>query len=135
MGFLRNLFGKKEPKQADKKEIRKYGSDGYLLPEYWQCIICKAGKVDQKATRATFPSLFFKAIEDERFFKELDQTERAAANNYAHYISDPQGALLERPPGTEDLEDTAGLARKRDGTGFDAVYLCDAHYDEMMQAI
>jgi len=117
------------------QRVNKYGNDGYLLPEYWQCVVCKAGKTDKRATHAVRVSVFIHAIVDERFFLDLDQTNRATVKEYISYLAHPQGALLERPPGTECLEDTSGMARDGTGWGFDAVYLCDAHAGEFKLSI
>ena len=137
MSFLRNLFGRKESKKQDiaKKSVKKRGSDGYLLPEYWRCIVCKGRKEDKQAAYAIRPMLFLLAIKDEGYFQELGQTEREAVKEYTQFISDPVGATKERPVGTQHLEDTAGLARDRGGMGFDAVYLCETHVGEMNTAI
>jgi len=137
MSFLRNLFGSKQLKKqrADKKPLKKRSSDGYLLPEYWRCIVCKACKEDKQAAYAVRPMIFMMAIKDDRHYQELGQTERAAIREYTQFISDPIGALKEQPTGTEHLEDTAGLARDRGGMGFDAVFLCDTHVGEMNKAI
>lgn len=105
--------------------------DGYLLPEYWRCIVCKASKKDKRADSAVRVGLFAMAIEDDSCFHELSQIERKAAQIYIQYISDPLGGVKARPPGTEQFEETAGLARDRNGVGFDAVFLCNTHADEM----
>lgn len=125
MGLLDKLFGK-----------RKYGSDdGYLLPKYWQCIVCKAGK-RKAGKRASYPvrvGVFLMIIEDKRFFQELDQTDRAAAEDYVQFRS---GLKKQRPlAATKHLEDTTGLARDWNDAGFDAVYLCDAHTGELNRAL
>ena len=106
------------------------------LPEFSKCIVCKAGKKDKKATWAVIPKEFIKAIKDERIFHELGQTERKAANDWAHHVADPIGGTKPRPLGTKHLKDTAGIAFKYSGgRGFDALFLCDAHYDEMKKAL
>ena len=108
--------------------------DGYLLPKYWQCIVCKVSKVKkrrfsffgarERANWAYETGMFLTLIKDERFFGDLDQTDRAAAADHA------SGEKT-----IKQLEDTTGLARKLDGWGFDAVFLCDDHWDEVKRAI
>lgn len=121
---------------APRRKPSKYSeNDGYLLPEYWRCIVCKACKTDKRAAQAVRVTVFLKAIDDERFFLELDQTDRAAIKKYTSYLAHPQGALMARPPGTDHLEDTSGLAHDMTGWGFDAVYLCDAHTGELKLSI
>ena len=127
MSFLQNIFG--------KKQVNKRGNDGYLLPQYWQCMVCKGCNKDEQAVYAVRTMLFKMAIKDERYFQELSQTGREAVNSYFDYVSDPVGGTKEQPAGTEHLEDTAGLARDRTGMGYDAIYLCEAHMSEVRKAI
>ncbi len=127
MSFLRGIFG--------KKLANKYGSDGYLLPEYWQCIVCKASNTSTKATYAVRVNAFRAVIGDDRHFQALDQTQRSALNAYVNYVADPVGGAKEPPAVAKQFEDTSGLARDRTGYGFDAVFLCDAHAGELQRVI
>lgn len=110
-------------------------TDGYLLPEYWRCIVCKASKEDKRAVSAVRVGLFVMAIEDDCCFQELSQIERKAAQIYIQYISNPLGGVKARPSDTEHFEDTSGLAHDRNGMGFESVFLCDTHASEMAKVI
>jgi hypothetical protein len=110
----------------------QYDNAGNLLPEYWKCLVCQAKHKNNRATIAYRLTVFSMALENAQFFLELDQVEQTALKNYTDYLANPQGALLERPPGTEHLKNnTSGIAWGGSGMGFDAVYLCDMHKSEV----
>ena len=136
MSFFRNLFGKKQAgkQTTSKKSTKKLSSDGYLLPEHWQCIICKAHLQDQQAVYAMRANIFLMTIDDNDSYLELAQEERLAAKNYAKYMTSNVGSVP-KPANAEHFEDTSGLARDRTGMGFDAIFLCDEHAQEMHKAI
>jgi hypothetical protein len=127
LSFLRKMFS--------KKPVQKHGSDGYLLPEYWQCIVCRAGNTKTRATYAVRVNAFRSVFGDERHFQALDPVQRSALKEFADYVADPVGGAKEPPAVAKQFEDTSGLARDRTGYGFDAVYLCDAHAGELQRAI
>lgn len=125
MGVLQKIFGKK-----------KFDNSGYLLPEHWKCIICTGGhRKKTKATYAVRPLVFLIALKDDESFPELVTNDKSVMREYTEYISHPQSGFMKQPAGTEHLEDTSGLARDRTGMGFDAVFLCASHLEEMNKAI
>ncbi len=114
------------------KKNKRDPIDGYLLPKYWRCLACQGSN---KATHAIRIQLFDYLIKDKTFLQSLDQTEIKSMKSYYKYCKHPQGALLECPPNTKHLEDTTGLARDMAGDGFEAVFLCEDHSDQLMNAI
>lgn len=126
MGFLKNLFG--------KEQENKYSRDGYLLPQYWQCMICKGKSKDIQADVSVRTGLFRMAIQDEDCYQDLSENERELIIKYFNYLSDPVGGK-DQPSNTDQFEDTAGLSRDSTGDGFDAVYLCETHMKEVKKAI
>ena len=147
MGFLDSVFGKRksEGRSISEGEQRtsadspssqgsKRGSDGYLLPDFWRCAVCRAHGVDESATVQMMDGLFRLAFAKDSCFQELDGTERAALGEFFDYHADPQGGTKEPPSVAARFEDTTGLARDYTGDGFEAVFLCDAHADEVTRA-
>ena len=114
------------------KKNKRNPEDGYLLPKYWRCLACQGRK---KAIYATRGQLFDYLIKNKKFRQSLNQTELESIKSYYKYGMHPQGALLERPPDTKHLEDTIGLARDMTGSGFDAVFLCEDHNNQLSKAI
>lgn len=104
----------------------KTGNDGYLRPLYWKCIVCNTDKSVSHAVRA---NIFLMKLKNENNFQELEQANRLAIKGVIEYCLTSKP----RPINLFQFEDTYGLARAQNGMGFDAVYLCDIHFNEFMQ--
>lgn len=108
--------------------------DGYLLPKYWRCIACAAGGRIEQASAPVRANVFLLVVENQEVVPEIATADRVAAVNHVNAV---HGALT--PTGWVEpekrFEHTAQFARDMGGSGFDAVYLCDRHVEQLQRAL
>jgi hypothetical protein len=108
--------------------------DGYLLPRYWRCVACAAGGRPERACAPVRANVFLLVVENQEFMPEIATADRVAAKDHVNAV---HGALT--PTGWVEpekrFERTAQFARDMGGSGFDAVYLCDRHVEQLQRAL